>query len=140
MTRAGAITILHSFYDGSVANDGDTALRSPDSGTRRNFYGTAHVGGSTSSGAYGQGMVVFRLTVGPESGPNLAIGVWTPRPGWLLPRDRSIPVGDGFQVSVTSGGIDYAGQYSGDCAGWKWAGAVLVRCRARRLLTAERRK
>ncbi len=56
MTPAGAVTILHSFGDGTVANDGAYPYSSLVQGSDGNFYGTTSAGGSADQGA------VFRMT------------------------------------------------------------------------------
>ncbi|MGO8671214.1 MAG: choice-of-anchor tandem repeat GloVer-containing protein [Capsulimonadaceae bacterium] len=56
MSPSGAMTILHSFSDGSVANDGETPYAGLIQGSDGNFYGTTYFGGSTSYG------VAFKMT------------------------------------------------------------------------------
>ncbi|MGO8673184.1 MAG: choice-of-anchor tandem repeat GloVer-containing protein, partial [Capsulimonadaceae bacterium] len=56
ITTAGAVTILHSFGDGSVRYDGSQPLAGLVQGSDGNFYGTTYVGGSANLGA------VFRIT------------------------------------------------------------------------------
>ena len=50
ITPAGAVTILHSFRDGTVADDGNTPLAALTLGTDGNFYGTTSSGGTTGAG------------------------------------------------------------------------------------------
>lgn len=63
MTPAGVVTILHSFGDGSVTNDGLFPQAGLVEGTDGNFYGTTSCGGSTinpsSIDGYG---TIFRIT------------------------------------------------------------------------------
>ena len=56
MTSSGAVTILHSFNDGSVANDGTNPAAALIQGTDGNFYGTTDDGGSAGDGT------VFQIT------------------------------------------------------------------------------
>jgi uncharacterized repeat protein (TIGR03803 family) len=56
MTPAGAVTILHSFNNGTVANDGVFPLGGLIYGPDGNFYGTTQVGGSAGHGT------IFNLT------------------------------------------------------------------------------
>jgi len=56
MTPAGAVTILHSFGDGSVANDGYDPYAGLTLGADGNFYGTTSSGGATNNG------VVYSIT------------------------------------------------------------------------------
>jgi len=58
MTPAGTVTIMHSFGDGSVANDGATPMASLVQGSDGNFYGATKSGGSANLGA------IFRITPG----------------------------------------------------------------------------
>lgn len=51
MTPAGMVTILHSFGDGTVTNDGDTPQGPLIEGYDTNFYGTTSLGGSAGEGA-----------------------------------------------------------------------------------------
>jgi len=50
ITTAGAVTILHSFGDGTVTNDGDTPQSPLIEGYDGNFYGTTSLGGSAGQG------------------------------------------------------------------------------------------
>ncbi|MGO8670664.1 MAG: choice-of-anchor tandem repeat GloVer-containing protein, partial [Capsulimonadaceae bacterium] len=50
MTPSGAMTILHSFDDGSVANDGAYPYSALIQGSDGNFYGTTFLGGSDGGG------------------------------------------------------------------------------------------
>jgi len=56
MTPAGVVTIVHSFKDGSVANDGAHPYDALTIGSDGNFYGTTHQGGSADLGT------VFKMT------------------------------------------------------------------------------
>ena len=56
MTPAGVVTVLHTFNDGSVANDAVTPLRGLVQSGDGNFYGTSQQGGASGSGA------VFKIT------------------------------------------------------------------------------
>jgi len=56
MTPTGAVTILHSFSDGSVANDGISPQAALIQGSDGNFYGTTVIGGSADNGT------VFKMT------------------------------------------------------------------------------
>ncbi len=62
MTPAGVVTILHSFGDGTIINDGENPQAALVSGGDGSFYGTTDSGGSThSGGATGDG-TVFKIT------------------------------------------------------------------------------
>jgi len=50
ITPQGAVTILHSFEDGSVVNDGNEALKGLIQGSDGNFYGITYSGGSAGDG------------------------------------------------------------------------------------------
>ena len=56
ITSLGAVTILHSFGDGTVANDGDSPQGALIEGYDGNFYGTTTLGGSLGDGT------VFSIT------------------------------------------------------------------------------
>jgi len=56
MTPGGIVTILHSFGDATVTNDGKTPFGSLAQGLDGNFYGTTSAGGSASKGT------VFEIT------------------------------------------------------------------------------
>lgn len=51
VTTSGAVTILHSFEDGSVINDGANPMGGLAQGRDGNFYGVTQNGGSASEGA-----------------------------------------------------------------------------------------
>ncbi|MGO8672006.1 MAG: choice-of-anchor tandem repeat GloVer-containing protein, partial [Capsulimonadaceae bacterium] len=56
ITPSGSVTILHSFRDGSVTNDGANPYAGLIQGSDGNFYGTTVDGGSTyGSGLFGNG-------------------------------------------------------------------------------------
>jgi uncharacterized repeat protein (TIGR03803 family) len=57
ITSLGAVTILHSFGDGSVVNDGAVPQSSLIQGSDGNLYGTTSQGGSAGEGA------VFKITL-----------------------------------------------------------------------------
>ncbi len=59
LTTTGALTILHSFGDGTVTNDGETPEASLFQYSDASFYGTTKVGTGTSTGG-----TVFRLAAG----------------------------------------------------------------------------
>ncbi|MGO8672053.1 MAG: choice-of-anchor tandem repeat GloVer-containing protein [Capsulimonadaceae bacterium] len=64
ITPAGAVTILHSFGDGAVTNDGSNPQAALIQASDGNFYGTTYYGGSTATAGEsetGNG-VVFRIT------------------------------------------------------------------------------
>ena len=50
VTTQGLVTILHSFGDGTVTNDGDTPVGPLIEGFDTNFYGTTSVGGANGQG------------------------------------------------------------------------------------------
>lgn len=56
VTASGMITVLHSFGDGSVINDGIRPKAGLILGTNGNFYGTTYGGGSAADGT------VFKIT------------------------------------------------------------------------------
>jgi len=56
MTPTGTFTVLHSFRDGSVTNDGAGPYAGLTIGTDGNFYGTTTYGGSANKGT------VFKMT------------------------------------------------------------------------------
>lgn len=56
ITPQGAVTILHSFDDGSVVNDGSSPQSALIQGTDGNFYGTTSSGGSAGYGT------IFKIT------------------------------------------------------------------------------
>ena len=58
ITPQGAITILHSFADGSVLSDGQSPLAGLIQGSDGTFYGTTNLGGSNGSG------IVFKFAPG----------------------------------------------------------------------------
>jgi len=58
MTPAGDITLLHSFRDGSVANDGYGPATGVIMGSDGNFYGTTWLGGLNDAGT------IFKMTPG----------------------------------------------------------------------------
>jgi kumamolisin len=58
VTPQGAVTILHSFSDGTVANDGDEPEAALVQGTDGNFYGTTQNGGTNRS----NGGTAFKIT------------------------------------------------------------------------------
>jgi len=60
ITPQGAVTILHSFGDGTVANDGAAPLAGLIQALDGNFYGTTSSGGSVGNGA------IFEVTTAPE--------------------------------------------------------------------------
>ncbi|MGO8669948.1 MAG: choice-of-anchor tandem repeat GloVer-containing protein, partial [Capsulimonadaceae bacterium] len=63
MTPSGAMTTLHSFWDGSVSNDGQSPCDRPIQGSNGNLYGTAELGGSTANGNQDSGYgVAFMVT------------------------------------------------------------------------------
>jgi uncharacterized repeat protein (TIGR03803 family) len=63
MTAAGSVTILHSFRDGSVTNDGDGPYAGLIQASDGSFYGTTYYGGSTDTGKPSTGSgTVFRIT------------------------------------------------------------------------------
>jgi len=61
MTLQGAITTLHTFGDGSVANDGQNPGGNLVIGADGNLYGTTSEGGTAGQG------VVFKLTLGAQN-------------------------------------------------------------------------
>jgi uncharacterized repeat protein (TIGR03803 family) len=61
MTPAGVVTVLHSFRDGSVANDGIEPCAGLVQATDGDFYGTTYYGGSSAIGGTGRG-TVFRMS------------------------------------------------------------------------------
>jgi len=76
MTPAGAVTTLHSFYDGSTVNDGYAPLAGLTLGSDGNFYGTTIYGGLTTGGnGFGIGYgTVFRLSI-VQSSPLMSFTV-----------------------------------------------------------------
>ena len=70
ITPQGKVTILHSFGDGSVANDG-LAPRGILLASDGTFYGTAHDGGSAAQG------VVFKFTLGYPQLTSAAVATGT---------------------------------------------------------------
>jgi kumamolisin len=74
MTPQGVVTILHSFYDGSVTQDGYNPRAALIQGTDGNFYGTTGSGGSASEGTIfkmtPQGAVTIVHSFGDGSVPN----------------------------------------------------------------------
>jgi uncharacterized repeat protein (TIGR03803 family) len=56
LTPSGTVTILYSFGDPSVANDGNYPLGGPIQGPDGNFYGTTTLGGSAGGGT------IYRMT------------------------------------------------------------------------------
>ncbi len=52
MTPQGTVTVLHSFGDGTVLNDGTNPSAALVQGTDGNFYGTTSSGGSASRGTF----------------------------------------------------------------------------------------
>lgn len=56
ITSTGTVTILHSFGDGTVTNDGDAPYAGVVQSSNGNFYGTTYLGGSVDSGT------VFKIT------------------------------------------------------------------------------
>ncbi|MGO8672106.1 MAG: choice-of-anchor tandem repeat GloVer-containing protein, partial [Capsulimonadaceae bacterium] len=62
---SGVLTILHSFEDGSVSNDGSYPTPSLTLASDGNFYGTTSTGGSTGTGTNGYG-TVYRMTPGGD--------------------------------------------------------------------------
>ena len=60
MTANGAVTILHSFGDGSVPHDGLEPYAALTKGLDGNFYGTTYAGGSP--GGYNGYGTVFKMT------------------------------------------------------------------------------
>jgi uncharacterized repeat protein (TIGR03803 family) len=56
ITPSGAVTILHSFFDGSVANDGGDPVAGLIQASDGNLYGTTSEGGSADNGT------VFKIT------------------------------------------------------------------------------
>jgi uncharacterized repeat protein (TIGR03803 family) len=67
----GQVAVIHSFADGSVANDGRNPMGSLVQGTDGNFYGTTSSGGSASSGTIykitAQGQVTILHSFGDGS-------------------------------------------------------------------------
>jgi uncharacterized repeat protein (TIGR03803 family) len=61
MTPQGVVTILHSFNDGSVLNDGAVPMHNLVQASDGTFYGVTYQGGSTTSG------VAFKFTPGLPS-------------------------------------------------------------------------
>lgn len=60
VTPSGVLTVLHSFHDGSVANDGINPESGLVEGSDGNFYGTTENGGSAGFGT------VFKMTPGGQ--------------------------------------------------------------------------
>jgi uncharacterized repeat protein (TIGR03803 family) len=58
MTPDGVVTVVHSFMDGTVANDGNQPCSGLIEGSDGNLYGTTYLGGSANEG------VVYRMTLG----------------------------------------------------------------------------
>ncbi|HUB67519.1 MAG TPA: choice-of-anchor tandem repeat GloVer-containing protein, partial [Candidatus Methylacidiphilales bacterium] len=61
ITPQGTVTILHSFGDGSVPNDGANPSAALIQGLDGNFYGTTTGGGAAGRGIYNSG-TVFKMT------------------------------------------------------------------------------
>jgi uncharacterized repeat protein (TIGR03803 family) len=61
MTSTGQVTVLHSFNDGSIAEDGVNPQTGLLLGSDGNFYGTTYSGGPPVQGGSGWG-VLFRIT------------------------------------------------------------------------------
>ena len=65
MTAAGVVTIMHSFGDGSVVNDGHAPSGALVQGRDNNFYGVCYEGGSTFTPGqpYSGNGTVFKITL-----------------------------------------------------------------------------
>ncbi len=101
MTPAGAVTILHSFGDGSVTNDGiqpSAALLYASDG---NFYGTTEAGGSAHDG------VVFKMT------PSGVVTILHSFGDGSVTHDGAIPL----CALIQSGGLLYGTTSSGGVNG-----------------------
>ncbi|MGO8671071.1 MAG: choice-of-anchor tandem repeat GloVer-containing protein, partial [Capsulimonadaceae bacterium] len=103
MTPSGAVTILHSFLDGSVPNDGQDPNAGLIQGSDSNFYGTTSEGGSADAGT------VFKMT------PSGAVTILHSFGDGSVPNDGQSPLAGLIQGSD---GNFYGTTVGGGPAGW----------------------
>jgi uncharacterized repeat protein (TIGR03803 family) len=72
MTPAGQVTILHSFGDSSVTNDGTVPLSGVIFGTDGNLYGTTGEGGTTGWTVYGAGAQTAAVSASSSSSTSVS--------------------------------------------------------------------
>jgi uncharacterized repeat protein (TIGR03803 family) len=111
ITPAGVETVLHSFHDGTVENDGADPLSGLIQGTDGNFYGTTSVGGASESGTVfmatpsGQETVLYSFGSVPKDGLSPYAGLVQGTDGNFYGTTRGGgSYGDGTVFSVTPSG------------------------------------
>jgi uncharacterized repeat protein (TIGR03803 family) len=107
ITLTGDLTILHSFRDGSVANDGLSPTADLMQGPDGNFYGTTSGGGSTNSGTVfamtpaGTVTILHKFLDGSVNKDG-----WNPRAGLVMGSDGDL-YGTASNGGVSNNGIAF---------------------------------
>ncbi|HEV3273033.1 MAG TPA: choice-of-anchor tandem repeat GloVer-containing protein [Candidatus Methylacidiphilales bacterium] len=99
MTPQGVVTILHSFGDGSVTNDGQTPNANLIQASDGNFYGTTSAGGSAGNGAAFKITAQGQLTILHSFGDGSVTG------DGRVPESELVQAADGnFYGTTNTGG------------------------------------
>jgi uncharacterized repeat protein (TIGR03803 family) len=102
MTSAGSITILHSFFDGSVKSDGTDPVAELIQATDGNFYGTTFYGGA--NGPVANSGTVFEMTPSGSVTILHSFGDGTVPNDGVEPHGALVQASDGNFYSTTDDG------------------------------------